>query len=130
QIQSRGIDPETYYRSAALQSGIEDEEQANEMFMNVFRRQADRDLRTELIVEEILKKEEMPVSDEEFDKECEVYASRMGQTVEEFKKECEEKDYVKEYVLTGIRRAKLIDYLLSVADTSKEDKKAKEEAAE
>ncbi|MBO4360257.1 MAG: trigger factor [Eubacteriaceae bacterium] len=130
QIQSRGIDPGTYYKFMALQSGIEDEEQANEMFMNVFRRQADRDLRTELIVEEILKKEEMPVSDEEFDKECEVYASRMGQTVEEFKKECEEKDYVKEYVLTGIRRAKLIDYLLSVADTSKEDKKAKEEAAE
>ena len=130
QIQSRGIDPETYYKFAALQSGIEDQAQANEMFMGVFRRQADRDLRTELIVEEILKKEDLPVSDEEFDKECETYASRMGQSVEDFKKECEEKDYLKDYVMTGIKRSKLIDFLLSKADTSKEEKKAKEEAAE
>ncbi|MBO7701193.1 MAG: trigger factor, partial [Eubacteriaceae bacterium] len=112
QIQSRGIDPETYYKFAALQSGIEDQAQANEMFMGVFRRQADRDLRTELIVEEILKKEDLPVSDEEFDKEC------------------EEKDYLKDYGMTGIKRSKLIDFLLSQADTSKEEKKAKEEAAE
>lgn len=130
QIQSRGIDPETYYRFAALQSGIEDQDQAMEMFMDVFRRQADRDLRTELIVEEILKKEDLPVSDEEYDRECETYASRMGQSVEDFKKECEEKDYVREYVMTGIRRGKLIDFLLSKADTSKEEKKAKEDAAE
>ena len=129
-IAQSGIDVDTYYRFMAMQSGIEDEKEAMNQFMDVFRRQAVRDLKTELIVDEIIKREDFPVTEEEYEKECQTYASRMNQKLEDFKKEAEEHDYIRAYVETGIKRGKLIDFLLANADTSKEEKPAKEEKAE
>ena len=39
-------------------------------------------------------------------------------------------EYIREYIMTGIKRSKLIDFLLANADTSRETKKSGEDKAE
>lgn len=112
-LRQRGLDPETYYKFVAMQTGTDDVSQ----FMEIFEKQAIRELKTELISKKIIELENIKVSSEELDKELEKYAEAYKQDVVAFKETVS--DYVKEYIEFNLKQIKMYDFLLENADTSK-----------
>ncbi len=112
-LRQRGLDPETYYKFVAMQTGTDDISQ----FMEIFEKQAIRELKTELISKKIIELENIEVSSEELDKELEKYAEAYKQDVAAFKETVS--DYVKEYIEFNLKQIKMYDFLLENADTSK-----------
>lgn len=112
-LRQRGIEPEAYYKFIAMQSGTEDTSQ----FMEVFEKQAIRELKTELISKKIIELENIEVAAEDLDKELARYAEASNQELDAFKENVS--DYIKEYIEFNLKQLKMYDFLLENADTSK-----------
>lgn len=112
-LKSSGIDPEMYYSYMLETSENKDPNQ----FMSMFVQQAERDIKTELVIKKIIEIENIEAAEDELESEYIKYAEAAKQTVEEFKNTLN--DYSINYIKGVIAQNKLFDYLLANADTEK-----------
>lgn len=109
-LRSNGIDPETYYRYIMQSGGNDDPDQ----FIKFYANQAERSIKTDLIVKKIMETEKLEVTDEEFDEACAKFAASADKTPEDFKKELS--DYSTDYIKYTVKVEKVYQLLIDNAD--------------
>ncbi len=111
-LKSSGIDPEMYYRYMMETNGVDSPDYFEEMFRN----EAIKDIKTELIVKKIIENEKIEATEEELEAEYIKFAETAKQTIEEFKKQLN--DYTINYIKGIVAQNKMFDFLLENADTN------------
>ncbi len=120
QLQSNGIDPDLYF-------GDGTSEETKDIFEKIKQDAYDR-IKGEAVVEKMLEKENITVSDEEFENQIQKYAELYKVDAEEFKKRIvpERLEAIREEAKT----AKLLDKLMDYVKVEKPAAAKKESAAE
>ncbi len=113
-LKDSGIDPEMYYKYILETSENKDPSQ----FITMYNEQAQKEIKTELVVNKIIETEKFEATDEELEAEFVKYAESSKQTVEEFK-EIYNDAYTTNYIKRAIAQNKMFDFLLKNADTEK-----------
>lgn len=108
-----GIDPEMYYQYITGTDGQKDTQYFNDMFAS----QAEREIKTELVMAKIIETEKIEATEEDLEKEYENLAGSYKQSKEEFVKNLDE--YSIHYIRNLVVQNKLFDFLIENADTSK-----------
>ena len=98
--------------------------QTEDQMRDMYRQEAQRNVKTELVIDEIIKAESIEADDADVDKMLEGYTSAMGQTVEELKKSfnAEQLNYFKHRAQVN----KALDLMWNNAKITDEEPKAEE----
>lgn len=113
-LKDSGIDPEMYYKYILETSENKDPSQ----FITMYNEQAQKEIKTELVINKIIDTEKFEATEEEVEAEFVKYAESSKQTVEEFK-ELYNDAYTTNYIKRAIAQNKMFEFLLKNADTEK-----------
>ncbi|MGV8905018.1 MAG: trigger factor [Acetobacterium sp.] len=104
QMKQQGISLEDYFKFTNVN---------REEFRTNLKADAERNIKTELVLAKISDLEAFEATEEEIDEEIKVYAQSCGQDSEEYKKNLN--DRMLEYLKSNIKRRKTVDMLIEVA---------------
>ncbi|HEY5537721.1 MAG TPA: trigger factor [Acetobacterium sp.] len=104
QMKQQGISMEDYFKFTNA---------SREDFRNNLKADAERNIKTELVLAKISDLEAIEATEEEIDEEIKVYAQAYGHDSEEYKKNLN--DRMLEYLKSNIQRRKTVDMLIEVA---------------
>lgn len=109
----RDFDMRVRYQGLNLQKYIEIMGMDMDTFRGQFAKRAEKEVKTQLVLEKISKLEQVAVPGEELDAEIKRIAENYRQTEEEFKKHLKEDDI--EYISSGLAIKKTVDFLVENA---------------
>lgn len=85
-----------------------------ESFKSEMRKDVERNIESEYVLDAVVNAENIEVSDEELEEEYKMYADAYNQSIEDFKKTLN--DNVKDYISQGIKRRKAVQALIDAAN--------------
>lgn len=97
------------YQQITLEQYLEFMKISMEEFRNTKREEAETSLKTRLVLQEIIKLNNLEVTKEEYENRIEEFATRSGKTVAEFDKEIS--DYERTYIENDVLMTKLFNFL-------------------